>query len=189
MAAVKLPPQDFLCECFHYDPETGLFRWKHRPDHHFDADHIAQSWNSRFAGTPAFVTPSKEGYMRGEVVYQGRRHRMGANRVAWKMLTGEEHEMIDHRDLDVTNDRFVNLRASDKMGNRHNAPGHRNHLLPKGVSFAGRRFAAKGFHKGEKHHLGTFSSPAEAHEAYCAWARPIHGEFFNAGPAKPSVFD
>jgi hypothetical protein len=189
MADTRLPPQEFLRECFDYNPETGLFRWKHRPDRHFNRPEIANNWNSKLAGVAAMTNGDKDGYKRCEAIYEGRRYHLRANRVAWKIMTGEEHEMIDHRDLDVTNNRFANLRASDRFGNRHNAPGSRKHLLPKGVSFEKGRFRAQGHIDRRKVHLGSFDTPSEAHAAYCAWARPLHGEFFNAGPEKVTVFD
>lgn len=189
MAKVPLPSQAFLRECFLYDPETGLFHWRHRPDSHFDSPLIARTWNRRLAGSRAFCGVTVEGRNRCEVRYQGRRQKLYAAPTAYKMMTGLEPEMVDHRNLNTGDDRFDNLRASDRFGNRHNAPGNRNHPLPKGVHYAAGRFCAKGAHKGRKLHLGTFRTPAEAHEAYCAWARPIHGEFFNAGPEKQSVFN
>lgn len=188
MAKVPLPSQAFLRECFLYDPETGLFHWRHRPASHFATPEAAQSWNVRQAGTRAFVW-ADDGYYRCEVTCDGKRHRLRSATTAYKMMTGLEPEMVDHRDLNTRNDRFDNLRASDRFGNRHNAPGNRNHPLPKGVSYDRGKFIAKGAHKGHKLHLGTFRTPAAAHEAYCAWARPIHGEFFNAGPEKQSVFN
>lgn len=124
-----------------------------------------------------------------EVVYEGSRHKLRANRVAWKLMTGEEPEMVDHQNLDVTDDRFDNLRASDRFSNRHNAPGSAAHDLPKGVTRSGKRFRSKGYHKGVVYSFGAFDTASEAHEAYCAWAREIHGEFFNPGPLKAAVFD
>lgn len=189
MADERLPPQDFLRECFDYDPETGVFRWKHRPERHFTNDGIARAWNARHAGTRAFVSVDKDGYNRGEVTFDDRRYRLRAAPTAWKMLTNEEPEMVDHRDIDKGGDRFSNLRATDKMGNRHNSPGSRKHPFPKGVSLDHGRFRALGRYKGQSFNLGFYDTPAEAHAAYCAWAKPIHGEFFNPGPYKFTVYD
>lgn len=183
MADLRLPPQEFLRECFDYDPETGAFRWRSRPDSHFETEAIAKAWNSRLAGAPAFTSVDKDGYLRCEVVCQGRRFRLRAHMVAYKLLTGEEHEMIDHRDLDEGNNRFANLRPSNRFGNRHNSRGWRKHHLPKGVSFERGKYRAAGHIGLEKISLGTYSTAAEAHAAYCAWAAPLHGDFFNAGPA------
>jgi hypothetical protein len=189
MTARPLPPAKFLRECFRYDPETGLFWWKQRPNSHFPTEEVAYYWNLRHGGAAAFQSADKDGYLRCEVVFEGSRMHLRASRVAWKMHFDEEPEMVDHRDLDVANNRLANLRASDRFGNRHNAPGHRTHDLPKGVSRDRGKFRAKGGYKGQIFRLGSFDTPAEAHEAYCAWARPLHGEFFNPGPAKGGVFD
>ncbi len=44
MAEPKILPIQFLRECFSYAPDTGAFRWKRRPDHHFQtAEHAAMS--------------------------------------------------------------------------------------------------------------------------------------------------
>jgi hypothetical protein len=188
MTIRSLPPQEFLRECFRYDSETGEVWWRVRPEHHFISPEVALGWNNRSAGALAMQSIN-EGYRQGELVHEGRRVRLRAQRVIWKLMTGEEPEMVDHRDLDTLNNRFGNLRASDKMGNRHNSPGVRTHPLPKGVVTSGGKFLAAGHYKGRKISLGTYTSPAEAHAAYCAWARPLHGEFFNPGPPKPTVFD
>lgn len=189
MADSYLPPVEFLRECFSYDPETGQFVWRRRPDHHFTRESDARAWNSQNAGNLAFQGREKEGYGRSEVRYEGRRCRMRSSRVAFKLMTGEEPEQVDHRNGDETDDRWGNLRAATNTQNARNKPGKNAHPLPKGVVYEGRRFVAAINIGQRRKRLGSFATPAEAHAAYCAFAKLHQGEFFNPGPHRPSVFD
>ena len=189
MADEYLPPVEFLRECFSYDPETGTFHWRVRPESHCGAQSIARAWNSRLAGSQAFTGVDKDGYGRAEFVHNGRRLRLRSHRVAFKLLTNEEPEFVDHISGNTRDDSAGNLRAATVLTNSRNRIGPRKHPLPKGVSREKGRFRAQGHLNGRKVSLGSFDTPAEAHAAFCAWAKPIHGEFFNPGPAKPSVFD
>lgn len=42
------------------------------------------------------------------------------------------------------------------------------------------KYIAKGKLLGKEHYLGTYPTPRAAHNAYCAWAKKAHGEFFRA---------
>jgi len=87
---------------------------------------------------------------------------------------------IDHRDGDVTNNRWKNLRratASQNNANRrrprHNTSGY------KGVSLcrqSGKWRATIGSN-GKTIKLGKFTSPKAAHRAYRAAARKLFGKF------------
>lgn len=190
MTARPLPPIEFLRECFSYDPDTGAFVWKLRPEHHFERESIARVWNLRFAGSPAFISVERNGgYLKAEVVYKGSRYRLRASRVAYKFVTGEEHPLIDHENRVVTDNRFKNLRPATNTLNMANTIGRPDKVLPKGVFSEKGKFVASMSVGNRKQRLGRFASPAEAHAAYCAAARAQHGEFFNPGPERPSIFD
>lgn len=189
MAKSYLPPIEFLRECFSYDPETGLFRWNPRPVHHFAAEHVQRYWNTQNAGARAFTQIDPDGYHRAEVRFEGRRVRLKGHRVAFKLMTGLEPENVDHRNLNPLDDRFANLRAATWTDNARNKTGRTDKVLPKGVFASGRKFRAVVHRGGSKVRLGTFDTPAEAHAAYCAYASRHHGEFFNPGPSRPSIFD
>lgn len=188
MAKTDLPPIEFLRECFSYDPETGELRWRHRPEHHFSAAWIAKSWNAKMAGS-AVGAKSHDGYLKVEVVSGGARRRFAGHRIAFVLHNGYDPEVVDHVNGDPSDNRAVNLRAATLLQNRWNAPGHKGHHFPKGVAREGRRFAAKAVEAGKKIRLGVFDTPAEAHEAWKAWAAKAHGEFFNPGPVKLTVYD
>ena len=51
----------------------------------------------------------------------------------------------------------------------------------KGVRRNGKRWMANIQCQGVRHYLGTFDTKEEAHAAYCAKGKEIHGEFFNKG--------
>lgn len=190
MAALPLPPIEFLRECFSYDPATGEFVWKTRPKHHFHDDARCNNWNSIMAGKPAFQTRCGKGYLRCEVVYEGRRVRLGAARVAFKLMTGEEPEMVDHINRQVDDNRFINLRASDNSKNQANTNRRGDRGLPKGVFLEGGRFVSRAYSaNGVRKYLGTFKTPAEAHAAYRAHSENRYGEHFCPGDPVESVFD
>lgn len=189
MTAGYLPPIGFLRECFDLDLATGTIRWRVRPDHHFASPAFAASWNTKWAGKPALTRIDRDGYALGEVVFDGKRLRLRAHRVALKLATGQEPETVDHIDGDKANNRPENLRAASITDNRRNCSGWARHPLPKGVSFEKGRFRARARRGGKKVDLGSFRTPGEAHAAHCAFVREVDGEFFRAGPAKVTVFD
>jgi len=92
-----LPDRAILLERFRYDPETGEL---------FHAD-----------GRPAFRTRTALGYAKGRI--GGPEYY--AHRVIWKMMTGDDPPEIDHRDGDVTNNRFSNLRHGSGGANERNS--------------------------------------------------------------------
>jgi AP2 domain len=91
--------------------------------------------------------------------------------------------LVDHKNRDTGDDRFENLRVADYSENAFNAVAHRDN-----------RFGLKGVHchksgvyraqiraHGKRWHLGLFSTPQEAHAAYQAAAKHLHGRFFYGG--------
>lgn len=181
MAANPLPPVEFLRECFRYYPKSGRFVWLERPARHFSKLHICMTWNAKMAGKRAFITPGADGYVRAEVVFEGRRMRLNAGRVALKLMTGEEPEMVDHRDRNTKNNRFANLRASNRYLNQANTAAKRGKALPKGVFSEGRRFVTSVAVAGNrKRRLGSFATPEEAKAVYDAHQSARYGEHFRA---------
>lgn len=117
----KLPPQEVLLSLLHYDPETGSLTWKERPLSFFSdgkqsAEHNCNAWNKKLAGKPA-LNCLREGYLRGrllgEYVY--------SHRVIWKMMTGDEPDMIDHISGMRSDNRWRNLREADASVNAMNS--------------------------------------------------------------------
>lgn len=111
-------------------------------------------------------TVSKQGYLRIKVL--GVNH--AAHRLAWAFSHGvwPSHQ-IDHKNGDRLDNRIVNLRDVPPLANSQNRAlaNSRNTTRLLGVSRSREKFTAcitvpaLG-----KIHLGTFSTPSEAHEAY-----------------------
>lgn len=116
-----LPTQEVLLSLMEYDPDTGSLLWKDRPldlfkDGKQSAHHNMAAWNAKCAGKPA-LNSLRDGYLRGrllgEFVY--------AHRVIWKMMTGDEPDLIDHINGIRSNNRWCNLRSIDARNNAMNS--------------------------------------------------------------------
>lgn len=180
----NLPPVSFLNECFAYDPETGILRWRRRPLDHFTSEAVWKSWNGRWAGTVVGHPNPRDGDLRFEMLYEARCVRTGIHRAIFKMLHGWVPEVIDHIDHDPTNNRPGNLRPATTQQNRANSRSARDKgsSLPKGVFLEkGRYITARIGLNGKSRYLGTFSTPEVAHQAYLAAAAAAHGEYACAG--------
>jgi hypothetical protein len=190
MAKYDLPPVEYLRECFLYDPETGDLRWRNRPREHFTTESKQRAFNTRFAG--ATGTEDNLGYLHFGVTYRGALKRIKAHRIAYALITGRTgFRKIDHANQNRKDNRARNLREATNSQNMANRGKLRSTGLPKGVSYHQRqkKFQATTRNGGKTLHLGYFSTPKEAHAAYVAFVKPIHGEFFNPGVAVDTIFD
>src|ERR1700736_6750806 len=155
-----------LRELLRYNPKTGQFRWCKRPGgrHSPSAGHVSRQQDGRYFKI--------DGGMYSE------------HKLAWFYMTGRWCKpTIDHRDGNITNNRWNNLRratASQNNANRrrprHNTSGY------KGVYRSRRsgQWCAHIGRNGQTIHLGTFPTPQAAHAAYLAAARKLFGEFARA---------
>lgn len=114
--ARSLPEQAVLRELLSYDPETGILRWRERARHWFACNRSWRRWNNKHAGEVA-ISSLNGGYLTGRLLGQSCR----AQRVAWKWMTGDEPEVIDHQNGNRADNRWANLRGTDSLGNRLNA--------------------------------------------------------------------
>lgn len=164
------PNPTLLRQLLDYDPETGSLTWRKRPVEMFGesargAERAAASWNSRYAGTPALASVSRQGYARGAIfdrVYL-------AHRVAWAIYHGSwPTEEIDHINHVRTDNRICNLRPASREENCRNiSRASNNSSGVTGVSWhkAGRKWLAVIVHKEEQHFLGLFT---DFHDAVAA---------------------
>jgi hypothetical protein len=171
----KLPPTEYLRECFIYDEHSGLLYWKARPVTHFFNARIWASCNSRLTGKQAFTYVHPGGHYFGAidgVNYQ-------AHRVVWKLVTGEEPPTnIDHRDRNGLNNRVANLRAATDSQNQINRVGGWGKAKIKGVRpVRGGKWEARIHKDGRYYHLGTFAEKAEAIACRNQATVAMYGEF------------
>lgn len=165
MAAPILTPQR-LKELLHYDPVSGLFRWKERPKN--------KSWNNRYAGREAGAVRDG-GYI--QIHIDGRFYR--AHRLAWLYTHNEwpQHQ-IDHTNGIRHDNSIRNLRDVTGEINSQNQRGPRTDsstsLLGVTKIAGSGRYMAQIRAKGGKMYLGMFSCPEKAHQAYVAAKRKYH---------------
>ena len=92
----------------------------------------------------------------------------------------------DHRDGNGLNNRRRNIRACTNAENMRNRGAYaKNKSGFKGVSWRADRMKWRAGIRvdGKQKWLGYFTTPEEAHAAYCAAAIELHGEFANFGMA------
>lgn len=109
------------------------------------------------------------------------------HRVILERMTGRplaKIELTDHINEDKLDNRRANLRIATNAENLQNRGKYRTNTSGfKGVSWdRGRgKWRANIGVNGKYIHLGYFTTPEAAHEAYCAAALEMHGEFANTG--------
>lgn len=91
-----------------------------------------------------------------------------------------EHMFVDHINMDVRDNRRENLRVCSRSQNSHNRKNYASNLSGlKGVGFHAStgKWRARIAVDGKQIHLGLFGCREDAHAAYVAAARRLHGEF------------
>lgn len=164
--------QEFLRGRLDYDPLTGIFRWKPRSD-------CFRNWNTKYAGKPAGSLTGK-GYIVIRLTINGERGKVAASRLAFIYMEGQCPPIVDHKDRNRQNDRWDNLRAATREQNARNSAMQSNNKSGfKGVDWRPerRKWRAMIGVDGRQRCLGYFSSPEEAHAAYCEAADRHHQEF------------
>lgn len=103
-----------------------------------------------------------------------------AHRLAWFLVHGEWPQgEIDHIDGDRLNNRLHNLRVVDRAGNsqnRRSAQSNNQSCGLLGVTWnkQHKKWQAKLMANKVRHHVGYFSDPNEAHEAYMEAKARLH---------------
>lgn len=146
-----------LRERLHYDPETGIFRWRVRPHRR----------SRRRAGDVAgYLQP--QGYISIRIDTVGYR----AHRLAWLYVYGcWPKPEVDHINRDRSDNRLANLREATRTQNAWNTDAHASNTSGvRGVYWhkrAGKWHAQIAAH-GQMIYLGLFDSIEEAGAAYRA---------------------
>lgn len=179
-----LPPLQYLRECFDLDVPTGLIWWKRRPLSHFKTKRGYSIFNSSYAGRPADQYITNAGYR--QVRVSGRLYLV--HRIVWKMIHGSDPaKLLDHINGVRIDNSPGNLREVNDSQNAFNS------VAPSGKPLKGASLHWNGSYRAQimkdrKHiHLGLFKTPEEAHAAYVAAAKKLHGEFACVDSHRPVV--
>lgn len=162
----RLPDADVLKDLIHYDSESGSLTWKCRdakyfnPSERFGAQQLANMWNGKCAGKPAFSRLTANGYLAGCVFGQMNL----AHRVVWKMVYGDEPESIDHINGDKANNSIANLRRATPLEQSRNQKVYSNNISGhSGVTFTARgKWKAQIHVRGRNVYLGCYTDKDEA---------------------------
>lgn len=176
--AQKTLSQKFLKEALHYNPETGIFTWKVRPHTHFKSVNSQNVWNSRYANKIA-GSLCLNGYIK---IYLLDRCFL-AHRLAWFYVHGYmpniKTHVVDHFNLNKTDNRLINLREKDHAYNsrnirkpKHNTTGYMGvSIVKKGK----KRFRACIQVDRKTISIGTYYTAEEASRAYNEKKKELHG--------------
>jgi hypothetical protein len=163
--------QEMARAIIHYDPESGIFTWRHRPE-------LNKNWNARYANKVAGYQSPRIGKVYWALSMGN--YPILAHRLAFIYMTGSAPHVIDHIDGDGSNNAWSNLRAADKITNGANAIRRKTNTSGyKGVSphkTTGKWRATITYNR-RQIALGIFDTPEAAHTAYAAKAIELFGEF------------
>jgi hypothetical protein len=171
---------DAVSELLDYNPETGVFRWRHRAEG-------PKKWNSRYAGTEAGYISL--GY---RVIQIGGRVGYSAARLAWLLYYKEwPPAQVDHINGNQSDNRICNLRAATNAENNQNRIAQRNSTTGvKGVTVhTDGRFRARIFVNKKPIEGGCYHTLEEATKARRQLELRYHGEFAPSGNTKHGTYD
>lgn len=155
-----------LKELFHYDPDTGIFIFLR---HRYASKIGTQAGNF------------DDGYLKIKI--DGKSYLL--HRLAYLYVTGNfPTKNLDHKDLNRSNNAFLNLRPSEQYQNTCNVRRYSNNTSSvKGVSWhkQNSKWTAYIYYKRKRHYLGTFKLLEDAENAVRAKREELHGEFANHG--------
>ena len=150
-----------LKENLHYDPETGVF--------------TRIKGNGRNVNIGDIAGSNRSGY----VLIWVNNSPYQAHRLAWLYMMGVMPiEFIDHINGDRSDNRFGNLREATHQQNRQNItkPQSNNTTGFLGVTYKteNEKYVASIRVDKKLKHLGYFTTPEEAHQAYLIAKRKFH---------------
>lgn len=156
-------PVERLKQAFHYDPQTGLFRWRFSPRNDI------KPWSLAGSGRA-------DGYRALHVWGVG----FAEHRAAWAYMTGNwPTEDIDHLNGERDDNRWSNLRMVSTQVNCQNRRTamvtNKSGLLGAHLNAQMGKYVSAIRIDGKPKHLGTFATAEEAHQAHLA-ARRVHYE-------------
>ena len=147
--------QDELKEVLHYDPETGIFRWR------MPKSSRVKPWD---------VAGTKNG--NGYICFKINGASLRGHRLAWLYMTGKWPENdVDHMDGNRSNNAWQNLRSATNKQNLENQGLRKNNTSRfRGVSWCKRhkKWVARVYHNYKQIYVGFFESAGEAGKAASA---------------------
>lgn len=152
------PDSTRLRELLNYNPATGVFTWRVKP-------------NRRIAIGSEAGCLDPAGYVRIRV--DGKQTH--AHRIAWCYVYGSwPVGDVDHINGQRTENHIANLRDVSRTVNNQNQRAARGSNPYLGVSRMKKRWGAWITNARKSQYLGTFDTPEEAHAAYLAAKRKLH---------------
>lgn len=161
MLAKPLPSTERLRELFIYNEKTGILTRRITVNNCKAKKGDVAGWGKRYLQ----VEIDEKKYL--------------VHRVIWKMVTGEEPNLIDHWDLDKLNNRWVNLRDGTKTQNQGNRTARKDNALGhKGIHWDDERkkFVAQLGRSGERW-MRRFDSLDEAKAAHLSKSVEWYGPY------------
>lgn len=152
-----------LKELLHYDEFTGIFRWR-----------------VNVSSTGRVGNIAGANHLAGYVVIRLDKRLYLAHRLAALYMEGEfPPALIDHKDMNKSNNAWENLRHATKSQNGQNkklAQGNnaKTGLLGVFWSEQQQKWGAKVNLNRKQHHAGFFETPELAHAAYVKLKRELH---------------
>lgn len=152
----------YLTDCLNYNPDTGALTWKERPRSHFKGGAGYANYHRQFCGSSA-GTLSEHGYLK--VMLNGKQY--PAHRICFAIATGSYPDgMIDHINGCRSDNRFKNLRVTDRVQNMRNMVTYSNntsgHIGVVQRADTGKFRAYINSHKNKRKWLGSFDTFEEA---------------------------
>ncbi len=155
--------QERVKELLNYDPTTGIFTWK-----------VNVSSTGRIGNVAG--SPHRAGYL---LIRIDRRLYL-AHRLAALYMEGKfPPALIDHLDMNKSNNSWANLRHATKSENSQNKIKAQSNNFKTGLlgvywSELQQKWGAKVNFNRRQHHAGFHSTPELAHEAYVKLKRELH---------------
>lgn len=155
--------QEFLKSILHYNPENGVFTWRH-------CESVRMVVRGKIAG---YFGCRNYWFIK----IQGREIR--AHRLAWLYVYGEmPKEYIDHINGIKTDNRILNLRDVDQTINVQNLKkaqkNSKSGFLGVRRQTKSNKWIAEIGVNSKRKYIGQFETPELAHEAYLAAKRILH---------------
>lgn len=107
--------QEYANQCFDYDPDTGILKWKHRPIEHFKSKRGYSVWNARYSMISCGHLSSN-----GYLIVSVNKSFYAVHRIIWLIVYGYFPIEIDHINHNRTDNRIDNLRCVNRRDNCRN---------------------------------------------------------------------